>query len=80
MPDIFTPEALDAQLKKLPDLPANEGGVGVVATKNDIGVKGQVNVDVGKPGGWFVLAEGSWMRRAGATVSGWVGWKGKESK
>lgn len=79
MSELFSPEATAAQLKKLPDLPPEEGGVGVVATSDgDVGIQGAVNKDIGKPGGWFVLAEGSWMRRAGGTVSGWVGWKGKQ--
>ncbi len=55
MSELFSPEALDAQLKQLPELPAEQGGVGVVATKDDFGIKGQVNKDIGKPGGWFVV-------------------------
>lgn len=73
----LTPE----QLKKLPDLPPDEGGIGAVATSaGDVGVQGAINKDIGKPGGWFVLGEGSWMRRAGGSISGWLGWKGKDPK
>ena len=78
MTSIFGKDALDAQIKKLPDVPAETVGVGITATTSgDVGVKGEANKDIGNPGGWFVLAEGSWMRRAGGTVSGWLGWKGK---
>lgn len=76
MTELFGPAALDAQLKKLPDLPANEGGVGVSATSDgDLGVQGTAHVDIGKPGGFFVAAEGSWMRKAGGAFAGWLGWK-----
>jgi hypothetical protein len=76
MPDIFSKDALDAQLRKLPDLPPEEGGVGVVAQNGDVGVEGAVNKSLGK--GWFVEGEGSWMRRAGWSVAGWLGWKRSE--
>lgn len=81
MSDIFNAEATSAQLKKLPDLPAEEGGIGVVATNDgDVGVHGAINKDIGQPGGFFLLAEGSWMRKAGGSVAGWFGWKGKGAK
>ena len=79
MSDIFGPEATKKHVKRLPDLPKEEVGIGLTATTSgDIGVEGHANKDIGKPGGWFVLAEGSWMRRAGGTVTGWLGWKGKK--
>jgi hypothetical protein len=73
--EIFTKDALDAQLRKLPDLPAEQGGIGVVAKDGDVGVEGAVNKQLGK--GWFVEGEGSWMKRAGWSAAGWLGWKGK---
>lgn len=79
MSELFSPEQLRTELKKLPELPAEQAGVGVVATSDDIGIRGEVNKDIGKPGGWFVMAEGSWMKRAGGSVAGWIGWKGKSS-
>lgn len=80
MPDIFSPEATQRQLEQLGEQPPEQGGIGVVVNGKDVGVQGAVNKDVGKPGGWFVLAEGSWMRRAGGSVAGWLGWKGKDAK
>jgi hypothetical protein len=81
MSDIFSPantaKAVHDAIEK-PDLPAEEVGIGFKATTSgDIGIQGHANKDVGKPGGWFFLAEGSWMRRAGGTVTGWLGWKPK---
>lgn len=74
MTSIFGPEATKAALDKLPE---NEGGLGVQATKDDVGVVGAVNKDLGKPGGWFVAGEGAWWRKAGYTAAAWLGWKGK---
>jgi hypothetical protein len=78
---IFSPGATQAQIDKLSDLPQEEGGIGATVTsKGDVGVVGTINRDIGKPGGWFVLGQGSWMRKAGGTVTGWLKWKGAEPK
>lgn len=78
---IFSPDATKAQIEKLSDLPAEEGGIGIQATTSgDVGIVGTVNKDIGKPGGWFVLGEGSWMRRAGGAFTGWLRWRGPEPK
>jgi hypothetical protein len=74
VPDIFSRDALDEQLRKLPDLPSEQGGIGVVAQNGDVGVEASVNKQLGN--GWFVEGEGSWMRRAGYSVAAWLGWKG----
>jgi hypothetical protein len=75
--DIFSKDALDAEIKKLPDLPPEQGGVGVVAKEGgDLGVEGSVNKKIGD-GGAFVEAQGSWMRKAGWSIGAWFGWKGK---
>lgn len=74
---IFSPDATKAQIEKLSELPAEEGGIGVQATSGgDVGIVGSVHKDLGKPGGWFVLGEGSWMRKAGGKVIGRLRWKG----
>jgi len=81
MPDkIFDPDSTQKQLDKLRDLPPEEGGIGATfdGQTKDIGVRGRYHKDIGKPGGWFTVGEGSWMRRAGYSVAGWLGWRGKE--
>lgn len=78
MTGIFDAEATKKHVKQLPDLPPEEVGIGVTATTaGDIGIEGHANKDLGRPGGWFVLAEGSWMRKAGGTLTTWLGWKPK---
>ncbi len=75
MSDIFSPKNTG---KAIQDLPAEEAGVGVTATSDgDVGVAGHVKKDLGK--GWTASAQGSWMRKAGGTVSAWLGWKGKDA-
>lgn len=78
---IFSPDATQAQIDKLSHLPEEEGGIGVTATsKGDVGIVGSVHKDIGKPGGWFAIGEGSWMRKAGGQVTGWLRWKKAEPK
>jgi hypothetical protein len=80
-PDIFSPNATQAQLDKLKEIKDGEGEIGAVvkpsASGIDVGVTGHVSEDIGKPGGWFVLAEGSWMKKAGASFSAMLRRKGK---
>lgn len=83
MSDIFNPKnTAKAVHDAIPtDLPSEDVGIGITATTaGDVGIHGRANKDIGKPGGWFVLAEGSWMRKAGGKVSGWLGWKGKDAQ
>ena len=70
---VFSKEATQAQLDKLKDLPEREAQAGVVvkpgASGLDVGVTGSISEDIGKPGGWFFLAEGSWLRKAGGSFA-----------
>ena len=78
---IFSPASTQAQIEKLSNLPAEEGGIGVTATTSgDVGIVGSVHKDIGKPGGWFALGEGSWMRKAGGRFTGLLKWKRAEPK
>lgn len=84
MPNIFSPantaKAVQDAIEK-PDLPKEEAGIGFTATSGgDVGIAGHANKDLGKPGGWFLLAEGSWFRKAGGKVTTWLGWKGKDAQ
>lgn len=73
---LFSDEALKAALKPLPDLPKNQGGIGVTATSSgDVGIEGELDKQLWK--GVFVDVQGSWMRRAGGKVAAWIGWRGK---
>lgn len=83
MPNIFsranTAKAVQDVIEQ-PDLPAEEIGIGFAASSGgDVGVAGHANKDLGKPGGWVGLAEGSWMRKAGWKVAGWLRWKGTDA-
>lgn len=69
----FDQAVLDAALKKLPDLPAEQGGVGVVTKDGEIGAEAVVNKQLGK--GWYVEGQGSWFKRAGYSAAAWLGWK-----
>jgi hypothetical protein len=74
MSELFSNDALSAELRKLPDLPPEEVNVGAVATGGDVGVEANVNKTLSK--GWFIEGQGSWMARAGASAALWLGWKG----
>lgn len=76
MSDIFSPEATQKQLDALRELPKEQAKLGVVVDGNDIGVEGSVSKDVGKPGGWFVAAQGT-LSRTTKRVAGMIGWSGK---
>ena len=68
----FSSDKLSDQLKKLPD---NEANVGVVVEGKDIGITGSVSKDVGKPGGWWFGAEGTWTKTK-AKLAALLTWKG----
>ena len=76
MSDRFTKDALDAQLRKLPELAPEEAHIGAVAKQGgDIGVEAEGSKYVGK--GWSLAGTFEWMKNTGwATVAG-VAWKGK---
>jgi hypothetical protein len=77
----FSKEATQAQLDKLKDIPDDAAEVGAVVTPGmnglDVGVKGSISQDLGKPGGWAFIAEGSWMKKAGGSVAAMLRRKGK---
>lgn len=77
MPDLFSDEALKAQLEQLPQIPPNEGSVGLVTENGDVGVHGRINTAIGRS--WYVAGEGSWMRRTGYRVAAMLGWRGRSS-
>lgn len=79
MADIFDPESTQKQIDKLRELPPEEGGIGAVTDGKDVGIRGTFRKDLGKPGGWFTAGEGSFMKKAGASLAWWLGWKGKGS-
>ena len=43
----------------------------------DVGVAAEVDLDIGKPGGWSTGGKGGWWKDKGAAVVGWLQWKGK---
>jgi hypothetical protein len=75
MSELFSPAALDAQLKKLPDLPDEEAHVGVVAKDGDVGVEAEGSHYIGK--GWSAAGSFDWMKQKGWAVVAGLGWKGK---
>ena len=46
------------------------------ATK-DVGVAAEVDLDIGKPGGWTTGATAQWWKDRGAKAIGWLKWEGK---
>jgi hypothetical protein len=62
--------------QQLEALPAEQGGIGVVAENGQAGVAGGINKSIGKKGCFF-QADGSWMSRTGGRVAAWIGWRGK---
>jgi hypothetical protein len=74
--DIFGPDALNAQLRKLDEQPDNQAHAGVVARPDDIGAEAAGKIDVGRKGA-FVEGEASWFKRAGWSVAAMVGWRKK---
>lgn len=73
MPNRFdlTPE----DLKKLPDLPAEEAHVGLVAKDGDVGVQAEGSKALGK--GWSAAGAVEWMKNTGWSLLGGLSWKGK---
>lgn len=74
--DIFSPDALGAQIKKLDTLPAEQAGVGLVAENGDVGIVAAGSKTLGK--GWSVRGSLAYMKDAGYSAAAWLGWKGKE--
>lgn len=72
MSELFSQEKLAEQLKKLPE---NEANIGVVTEGKDIGITGSVSKDIGKPGGWWFGAEGTWVK-AKSRIAAMFSWKG----
>lgn len=68
------PFSEDAIREAIQQLPPNQGGIGVVAHRGDVGVAGSVQKPLGK--GWTVNAAGQWMKQTGYSVAAWIGWKG----
>ena len=75
--DAVKKAAHQTELETLKDLPDNDAQIGVVVKPGDIGVSGSISEDIGKPGGWGFLAEGSWMHKAGGSVKAMLRRKSK---
>ncbi len=75
MPD--PPRPIADALSKPIVIPDLEDGltVAVEATEADLGASISADVDVGKPGGWSVGAQGGWWQSTGAIVKGWLQWR-----
>lgn len=72
---IFSPDATASQIKKLEQLPSEEGGLGVVVQNGDVGVVATANKALGK--GWSLRGSLGYMKDAGYSAAAWLGWKGK---
>lgn len=72
MSDIFSPEALEKELKKVP---AEEFKVGAAAKDGDVGVAAEGSKSLGK--GWSVSGAFQWMKDAGWSTWAGFSWKGK---
>jgi hypothetical protein len=81
-PDKYSPTPLADALSKpivLPDTPDKTVTIKAEwdqATK-DVGVAAEVDLDIGKPGGWSTGGKGGWWKDKGAAAMGWLQWKGK---
>jgi len=73
----FGENSIKRNLDKLEDVPKEEASIGVVVEGGDIGVTASVSRDIGKPEGWEVAAEGTWMRKTGARLAALLKWKGQ---
>jgi hypothetical protein len=73
----FEEGLFEREMAKIKDLPREEANIGIAVEGKDVGVKGSVAKDIGKPGGWELEAQGSWMQRAGAKLAALLSWKGK---
>lgn len=75
MSDIFSPNATASELRKLQDLPPEQGGIGVVAKEGDVGVIASGSKQLGK--GWSLSGAFTYMKESSYTAAAWLGWKGK---
>lgn len=75
MSDIFSPESTQKQIDALRDLPKERIQVGIVVDGKDVGVEGSASKDLGKPGGWFVAAQGT-LSRTKKRIAAMLGWSG----
>lgn len=73
----FSDKNIRDSFKKLENLEENKAEIGIVVEDSDIGIAGSISKDIGKPGGWEVGAEGSWMRRTGAKLAALLKWSVK---
>lgn len=74
----FSDQAISDAVKKLPDLPAEQVNLGIVADQGDIGVELEGSKTLGH--GVFVEGEAGWWKTKGYKVAAWIGWKGKGTK
>lgn len=73
----FSPESTQKHIDALSQLPTEHGQIGVVADGKNIALEGSVSKDIGKPGGFFVAAQGT-LSRTTKRVAGMIGWTGKQ--
>jgi hypothetical protein len=71
---LFEKDALDAAVKKMPDLPRNEVRVGAVVENGEGGVVIEGSKDIGDSGA-YVAGEASWFTRMGHKAAVFVGWR-----
>ena len=70
----FSPDAMKAQLAKLPELPVEEAHAGVVVKAGDIGIEASGSKYLGK--GWSAASSFEWMKKKGWQVVAGIGWTG----
>lgn len=63
---------------EIPKVEDQSADLAVEKTRDDLGITGSASVDIGKPGGWSLGGAGGYWKNAGATVKGWVKWRGKK--
>ena len=63
----------DFTKKHIEALPANQGGIGLVADGSDIGVQGSVKKDLTSR--WSLAASGEWFKDKGRRVAIWLNWQ-----
>jgi hypothetical protein len=69
-----SPFSLENTKRAIDTLPPEQGEIGVVVQRDDVGVQGAVSKSIGK--GWSVAATGSWFKEKGYQAAAWLGWKG----
>lgn len=78
--DDDSPFSQEALRKQITDLPTQQGGIGATVKPGDFGVAGSVKTELGKPGGLWAGATGSyWQRSKEWGLAVWLGWTGKDS-